>query len=401
LYFLVGNFISRIGDSLFTFAIPWISYELTGSAIVMGSLLATTVLPIVLFGPFIGVVVDRIKKKTIMLTADILRAILVALIPILYMFNGLELWHLYVLSFILTILSMAFDVSTVTIIPRLVRKEYLTKANSAYQFINQSSDLIGPIIAGFLIASIGGFHTLWLNVLSFGGTFIALLMIIGLSSEIIKKSETKIFKSIVEGFDWLKNDRLNLYLSFQAMIGNFGYSLAFAILIFYLREDLQLTAEQIGFNLGLISIGGLIGSIFSNPLERRFGKRNAIPILLTIGTTGFFIVLFKDFWLSTGIGFGIVGFCNVAWNVMATSIRQETIPEHLLGRVLSFSRMVTRLAMPIGAIMGGIISEYFNPSIVFVIAGLAKLFEVLIATYLIRSFLPKTIIEKELVKLRG
>jgi MFS family permease len=386
LLFLAGYFVSRIGDSLYTFAIPWISYELTKSSIVMGSLFATSVLPIVLFGPFIGVLVDRVKKRNLMVYSDILRAAIVALIPLLYMMNELRLWHLYVLSFMLTILSMAFDVSTITIIPKLVVKEHLTKANSAYQLVGQLSDLLGPIVAGVCIASIGDYQTLWLNVISFGGTLLALLFLTGLKMEHITTSENNVWKSMKDGFAWLKNDRLNICLSLQAMIGNFGYSVAFAILIFYLREKMHLSAEQIGMNLAIISVGGFIGSILAAPIEKRLGKRTAIPLLLGIGTTGFFIASIKSFWLAPGIGLGIVGICNVAWNVMVTSLRQETVPKEILGRVLSFSRVLTRMAMPIGALFGGLLSA-ISPSSVFIVAALAKFLEVLIAILWIRPSL--------------
>lgn len=119
LRFLLGMFIPRLGDSLFAFAIPWISYELTQSSIVMGSMYAVSVLPIVLFGPVAGSLVDRWDRKQLMLFTDIARALLVAAIPLLHYADVLELWHLYAISFVLTILSLMFDVSVVAIIPSL------------------------------------------------------------------------------------------------------------------------------------------------------------------------------------------------------------------------------------------------------------------------------------------
>jgi MFS family permease len=103
-----------LGDSLNAFAIPWISYKLTGSAIVMGSLFAISVLPIVLFGSVVGVFVDRWDRRKLMLIADIARALLVSLIPILHQLNLLSLWHLYAISFILAVFSLLFDVATIS-----------------------------------------------------------------------------------------------------------------------------------------------------------------------------------------------------------------------------------------------------------------------------------------------
>ena len=100
LVFLIGQLVSRLGDSLYTFAIPWISYELTHSAVVMGSMYAVSVLPIVLFGPIIGMFVDYWDRRHLMIFADITRAILVASLPLMQMLGILQLWHLYVVSFL-------------------------------------------------------------------------------------------------------------------------------------------------------------------------------------------------------------------------------------------------------------------------------------------------------------
>ena len=86
------------------------------------------------------------------------------------------------------------------------------------------------------------------------------------------------------------------------------------------------------------------------------------------------------YWLAPGIAFGIAMTCNIAWNTIVATVRQETIPSNMQGRVLGFSRVLTRLAMPLGALVGGIISAY-NPVFVFALAAFTKLIEVFIALY--------------------
>lgn len=106
--FILGLLISRIGDSLYTFALPWIAYQLTGSAVIMSSLFAINVLPIVLFGPLVGVIIDRYDRKKLLLVADITNIILVSLVPILHSLHLLEIWHLYIITFMLAVMSMLF-----------------------------------------------------------------------------------------------------------------------------------------------------------------------------------------------------------------------------------------------------------------------------------------------------
>ena len=108
--------------------------------------------------------------------ADIINIILVSLVPILHALHLLEVWHLYVITFILAVMSMLFDVTTVTVIPHIAGAS-LTKANSLYQMVNQLASLFGPIIAGLFISFIGGFQVLWINVLSFIATLIAVIIL--------------------------------------------------------------------------------------------------------------------------------------------------------------------------------------------------------------------------------
>jgi len=122
-----------------------------------------------------------------------------------------------------------------------------------------------------------------------------------------------------------------------------------------------------------------VGSIIAVPLERYFRRGVLIPSLLIVGTCGFLYALVTRFWLGPGIAFGIVAICNVAWNTLVASIRQKTVPSDMLGRVLGFSRVFTRLAMPLGTMVGSLVSNSISPVAVFAIAAISKGVEVLIA----------------------
>ncbi|MEK4100091.1 MFS transporter [Bacillus sp. FSL E2-0195] len=379
--FIFGLLISRIGDSLYTFALPWIAYKLTGSAIIMSSLFAIGVLPIVLFGPIVGVVVDRFDRRKLMWVADAGCIILVSLIPLLYNLSVLQLWHLYAISFILAVLSMLFDVATITVIPQIAGPS-LTRANSAYQMVNQIASLAGPTLAGIIIALMGGINALWINAISFMATLVAVLLLPKLEkkkpTDRAKTPLQTIRNDMREGLKWLMNDRLNLALSLQAMVGNFGASAVLGGLMYYLLSTLNLSAEESGINYTLIGVGGLLGSIIVIPLEQRFRRGILIPTLLAVGAIGLTYAIWSEYWLAPGISFGLAMICNIAWNTIVASVRQETVPTDMQGRVLGFSRVLTRLAMPLGALVGGLISD-FNPVAIFILASTTKVIEVIIS----------------------
>ncbi|CUB51445.1 enterobactin exporter EntS [Bacillus subtilis] len=313
------------------------------------------------------------------MVADITNIILVSFVPILHSLHLLEIWHLYIITFMLAVMSMLFDVTTVTVIPQIAGAS-LTKANSFYQMVNQLASLFGPMIAGVFISFIGGFHILWINVLSFIATLIAVMMLPSIKNNRTedKNSFQNILIDLFAGFKWLKKDQLNIALSLQAMVGNFGASAVLGVLMYYLLSTLHLTSTQSGYNYTLIGIGGLLGSLIAVPLDNKFRRGILIPLLLLLGALGLTIALWSTYWLAPGIAFGIAMTCNIAWNTIVATVRQETVPSNMQGRVLGFSRVLTRLAMPLGALVGGIISAY-NPVYVFALAAFTKLLEVFIA----------------------
>jgi MFS family permease len=375
-HFLSGYFISRIGDALYTFCLPILSFQMTGSALVMSSLFAVGVLPVILFAPFAGVLLDRVNRKRLMLSADLSRMGLITLIPLLAHYHLLTLGWLYAITLLLSLLSTAYDLAVVTLVPVLSGQQ-LTRGNAGVQTAGQLADMIGPAIAGLLASLLSISTILWLDVASFS---VILYVIYRLPDE-PKQTRTRrnLLTEMVQGFTWLFRSPVQLSLSLQAAIGNFGYSAAYATLTYYLITTLQLPSGQIGITYTLLAAGGVAGSLAVIFLDRNFRRGRLIPVLLAAGTGGFLLAGFSRLWLAPGIGFALVSACNTAWSVLAASIRQEKVPPELLGRVLSFSRVLTRTAMPAGALLGGWMSGALTPGAVFLLAAGAKLIEIIIA----------------------
>lgn len=381
--FLGGLTISKLGDAIYTFALPWIAYELTHSPVVMGTLFAVEILPILLFGAFAGAYVDRTDRRKLMLWADGIRAGLVASIPALQGLGLLQLWYLYLAAFALALVSLAFDVSTTAVIPQMASEggAPLTKANAAHQLAMQVASMAGPALAGLLIAVVGGFQSLWVDALSFGGTFLVLLRMPAFHLERCCAEVQSVLRGITEGFRWFRGNKVIQMLALQAATGNFGFGLVTAVLMYYLRDGLGLSAEVSGLNYAMLGVGGILGSIAVVPLARRYRKGVLYPAMLSVGFLGLLVLATVRAPWAPGLGFGIVAACDTAWVVLSTSVRQELIPGHLMGRVLSFSRLLSTAAMPVGAVLGGFLMTAFDPTWVFLLAAAFKGAEVLIARF--------------------
>ena len=377
--FLAGLGVSALGDALYALALPWFAYELTRSPLIMGSLYATETLPILLFGPLVGVFVDRWDRRRLLLGADLLRAGTVALIPSLYVMGHLQLAHLYIAAFALALVTLAFNVGTTAAVPEIAGED-LTRANAAQQLVTQAASMAGPVVAGVVIALLGAISTLWLDAISFGGTFLAVLLLP--SFKVVAGgagSAGSVITGMVEGLRWLWGNRVIRVLSLQATIGNFGFGMVMAVFLYYLRSTLGLDARLAGADYAMLEVGGLLGTLAIVPLERRFRRGTLYTAIILWGMLGLTLTAtLRSWWWGPGVGMAVLLSCNLAWIIITTSVRQELIPADLRGRVLSFSRVLSTASMPLGATLGGLITQRYDPVVVFGVGIATKGIELLI-----------------------
>src|SRR6266851_483763 len=155
--FWVGQTISNLGTSFTQFALPLLVFKLTGSALNLAITTAATFLPYLLFGLVIGAWVDRVDRKRLMIATDIGRAVVIASIPLLASMDRLSVEWIYVVSFLSTTLSICFASAEFAAIPRLVPKnndEAMVTANGRIQASYSAAAVIGPLLAGALVAFI-------------------------------------------------------------------------------------------------------------------------------------------------------------------------------------------------------------------------------------------------------
>src|SRR5574339_905571 len=158
-----GQLTSQVGEGLNKVALLWFVYTLTGSALKMTIVGLIQTIPPLLFGPMIGVYLDRLPKKTVMIWVDMIRTIMTFLIPALYALDLLSLGGLYVLIFLTSIVSTIFGPALVSAVPRLVRPSELVTANALIQGTNNIGLLLGPAISSVLISIMGAENILYVN----------------------------------------------------------------------------------------------------------------------------------------------------------------------------------------------------------------------------------------------
>jgi MFS family permease len=162
-----GQAVSQIGDGVSKVALLWFVYATTDSALKMTLIGVLQTIPPLVFGPFAGVLLDRVAKRRAMIVIDLVRSVLLAAIPVLYALERLTLTWLYVLVFTTALFSMAFGPALNATLPLIVKKDQLTRINALMQSAMTMGQLLGPAASGILIAAIGAQRALYVNAAAF------------------------------------------------------------------------------------------------------------------------------------------------------------------------------------------------------------------------------------------
>src|SRR5260370_31070027 len=149
--FWTGQTISTLGSSFTSFALPLLIFKLTGSALNLALTVTATVLPYLLFGLIVGAWVDRVNRKRLMVITDLMRALVVASVPLASVLGLLSVWWIYVVAFLSSTLTICFDAANFSSIPALVPQEEIVTANGRLQAGYATAKGFGPSLAGLLI----------------------------------------------------------------------------------------------------------------------------------------------------------------------------------------------------------------------------------------------------------
>ncbi|HEY7533579.1 MAG TPA: MFS transporter, partial [Nitrospiraceae bacterium] len=255
----VGQLISQIGEGVSKVALLWFAYALTDSALNMTIIGVLQTIPPLVFGPFIGVYLDRVSKKLSMIVIDLVRTALLISIPVLSAMGLLTLTWLYVLVFAIAMFSMAFGPALNATVPLLVKKDQLTRINALMQSSMTIGQLLGPALSGILIASIGAQNALYVNA---GGFLVSALCKFPLRLPMLKSERSggpawsRALKDLREGIGFIfVQNRLLFLLMIVASIASLG-STGFIYLLPVIGDQvLHVGSVTLGWLWSCLSVG--------------------------------------------------------------------------------------------------------------------------------------------------
>ena len=327
----------------------------------MGILSGAGAAAILVFGLFAGAWADRVRRRPILIGADLGRAAVLATIPWAAAMHRLSMTHLYVASAATALLTVLFDVSYQAYLPSLVSTENILEGNSKLALSQSIAGIIGPGLTGVLIQAITAPIAILFDALSFVGSALSLSSIRKPEARPQRASAPHMGREILEGLraSWQEPvlraillRRASAFLC-AGLIGSLYFLLAI--------RELKLTAILL---TAVIAVGGVsdtFGALCAERLVRRFGVGHTlIGTAVIIGVANLLLPLARGpVWVCAAI-LAVAQLGDMAWSIYTInelSLRQAITPDHLLGRVNSAMHLVFRGVMPLGALAGGALAE--------------------------------------------
>jgi MFS family permease len=387
-----GQLTSQVGEGLNKVALLWFVYTLTGSALKMTIVGILQTVPPLLFGPMIGVFLDRVSKKTVMVWVDLIRTLMTFLIPALFALGLLSLEGLYVLIFLTSIVSTIFGPALVSAVPRLVRPSELVTANALIQGTNNIGLLLGPAISGVLIAVMGAENVLYVNSVTFLVSAFCLIPM-RLHEPLKPRVETeRLAASVLEdlkvGFKFVFGTKSTIFLLVViSALYNLGASAFVFILPVYAKEYLQVGPVQLGWLWSALGVGMLAVSTWLAWKHQGdiHSRLRLIVRGMTVGGLAVCSLSLLETPLVAAAVVIVVGGSTAIMNPVVWALLQEATPEHLMGRVLTTFSTGSMAAAMAGMTGFGWIADAVGPAQSLIGLGLVLLLTAAVAIRFMRQ----------------
>ena len=373
-----ANSFSNLGDGLYQVILPLLAAQLTRSPSLIAALGVMSSLPWLIFALQAGSIVDRSDRRRIMLWVNGSRLIILLLLTLAVMTGRASLPMLYIAALLLGVGETLVDTALTSIVPSVVSKDRLTCANArltAAQTVTNT--FIGPPLAGYL-AGLGFTIATGSSTLMYLMAGLALLLMRGsfhISSQAEAQTKGRFWSHVTEGLRFLWKDRLIRDLTvFTASMNLFWSGWGALIVLYAVRPGpMGLSEFEYGIFLTAMAIGGLLGSVVCERLQKSLGTRTALAFdfvgtILLVG-----IPALTTNPLAVGSAAFFAGMGATIWVILVTSIRQRLVPGELLGRVYSASRFVSWGIGPIGALLAGFVAELWGIRTMFAIGGVVSI----------------------------
>ena len=350
-------------------ALTWYVFEQTGSPQALGLLTVAYTAPVFVGGLLAGVILDRFDRRTIILMDSLARGLLVLLIPVLYALGLLQLWHVYVVAAVYGLLMMIPLAGAPSVIPSLVDADQLETANALETLSFTLSNVIGPPLAGLLIARVGAPNVLVIDGFSY---FLFALPLAGMRIPAAqapppsKSAEDTGSLRNALGLLWREPVLLSTTLMFMAV--NIGLGAMFVWLPLYADRIGDGGPQVYGLLLGVLAVGEVASAFLAGGLRPNLPLGALIAAAEILAGASLALLLVPRAAL-IGIGLFLLGFFTAPLTIWAQSLRMQIIPDELRGRTFALLRTLMQGAIPVGGAAAGLLLPVLGIPVMIGLSG--------------------------------
>ena len=382
-----ANAISNLGDGVTFVAGPLLAASLTRDPLLVAGLAFAQRLPWLLFSLVSGALVDRLDRRWLMATVDVARCLLLGLLGVAVLLDAATIPLLYAVFFAVGVAETLFDNASVSILPSVVARERLPKANGRLLGARVvAEDLAGPPLGGVLFAAAAA-----VPFLLDAGTFAAAAVLVAAMRgrfRVERPEEappTTLRSEIAEGVRWLWRNRLLRILALAIGLMNVTLMATASILVLYAKERLGLGPAGYGLLFSSMAVGGIAASLVVERIVGWLGPATTMRVGLLIEASTHLVLALARSPLVVGAILALFGFHAITWNVTSISLRQELVPQRLLGRVNSAYAVFSSGGTALGAVVGGLLARRFGLTAPFWCSFVAMTLLVLVAWRVLSS----------------
>ena len=368
-YFFAGQVVSNSGTWISRIAQDLLVLSLTGSAFAVGITTAMQFLPVLLFGLFGGVIADRFPKRKLLMATQGAMGLLAAGLAALTLAGVVRPEHIYVFAFLLGLVTVVDNPARQTFVVEMVGKADLANAVSLNSANFHTARLVGPAIAGALMAAVGAGWAFAVNALSFGAVILGLMAMRG--SELRRQPRLPREKGqLREGLRYV-GERPDLIwpIVLIGFIGTFGFNFP-TVLSGFAYSVFHVGPGQYGLLNTALAVGSLVGALLAARRSRP-RLRLLVAAALGFGLLEALAGLAPDFW-AFAVLLTLVGLLGLTFNTAANALVQLRTAPEMRGRVMSLFMMVFAGGTPLGAPVVGWLTQQYGPRVGLMACGLVS-----------------------------
>jgi MFS family permease len=368
--FFSGQLISLIGTWMQSVAQSWLVYRLTGSALLLGAVGFASQIPVFLFAPLGGITADRCNRRHIVIGTQVAALLLAFVLAVLTLSGKIQVWHVFVLASLLGVVN-AFDIpGRQSFLVDMVGREDLMNAIALNSSMFNGARVIGPAIAGILVAKIGEGWCFFANAVSYIAVIIGLLMMrVQSPARALMASP---FEHMMEGFRFVNRTApiraLLMLLGLVSLVG-----MPYVVLMpIFADKILHGGARGLGILMGATGVGALFGALTLAFREGVKGLGRWVALCCAgFGASLLMFSLSHSFWISV-ILLLPVGYCMMLQMACSNTLIQVMVPDALRGRVMAVYSMMFMGMAPIGALLGGALADRLGAQVTVAVGGVAS-----------------------------